>query len=539
MSTKSIFQTAALALAFLSTLNFQLSTVFAQGNLTPPGAPAPTMKSLDQIEPRTPISSVPFTISLSGSYYVTSNLTAGVNQSGILVAADNVTLDLNGFTLSGTGGTVGEGVSTSGPRVNIVVRNGTVRNWPGSGVNFYDSGASQTLVQNIQSISNVFTGVAVKNSSRVLDCFTVGNGTRGIVVDNECLVEHCKVSGNVYAGIGAGANSELRNNQITGNGIGLNLTGAGNIVANNMVKANADNYSMAQGNQLDLLLCEVPESIDWPARVKLAGSLNVTVSNAVTITANNVTLDLNGFTISSTFANSLNGGTAILLANASGNSDITIFNGFISGGVTYSGGYYTGPGFAYGIYYSSTPPRSVRVTGVSVSGCALDGIDLYANIYLNPGNSTIVESCTVQTTGGCGIIATAVSHSTAYLCGRSAIVADIVSDSYGYGSGTGTDGIDCSSASNCSGYSAANGDGVNCVSANNCYGFSGGAYGVYALSANNCFGQSSSGYPGIGASIAIGCFGQSSSGAGIQAGIANSCYSSGGNSAITHAYNMP
>src|SRR5678815_1618363 len=105
---------------FLSTLNPQLSTVLAQGPLTPPGAPAPSMKTLDQIEPRTPISSVPFTISAPGSYYVTTNLTAGVDQNGIIVAADNVTLDLNGFTLFGGGGTSGEGISTSGARTNIV-----------------------------------------------------------------------------------------------------------------------------------------------------------------------------------------------------------------------------------------------------------------------------------------------------------------------------------------------------------------------------------------------------------------------------------
>src|SRR5438094_2967891 len=60
--------------AFLSTLNYQPSTLFAQGSLTPPGAPAPTMKSLDQIEARTAISSAPFTINQPGSYYLTKNL---------------------------------------------------------------------------------------------------------------------------------------------------------------------------------------------------------------------------------------------------------------------------------------------------------------------------------------------------------------------------------------------------------------------------------------------------------------------------------
>src|SRR4051812_45809594 len=78
---------------------FLENSAFSQGSLTPPGAPAPTMKSLDQIEARTPISSVPFTISVPGSYYLTTNLTAALNQNGITVSADNVTLDLNGFHL--------------------------------------------------------------------------------------------------------------------------------------------------------------------------------------------------------------------------------------------------------------------------------------------------------------------------------------------------------------------------------------------------------------------------------------------------------
>jgi hypothetical protein len=37
-------------------LFFSANAAFAQGSLTPPAAPTPTMKTLDQIERRTPIS---------------------------------------------------------------------------------------------------------------------------------------------------------------------------------------------------------------------------------------------------------------------------------------------------------------------------------------------------------------------------------------------------------------------------------------------------------------------------------------------------
>ncbi len=39
--------------------------VFGQGALAPPGAPAPTMKTLTQVEPRTPIPALPYVISMS------------------------------------------------------------------------------------------------------------------------------------------------------------------------------------------------------------------------------------------------------------------------------------------------------------------------------------------------------------------------------------------------------------------------------------------------------------------------------------------
>ena len=292
-----------------------------------------------------------------------------------------------------------------------------------------------------------------------------------------------------------------------------------------------------------------PYTITQPGSYYLTTNLNLTYGDAINIETNGVTLDLNGFTISST---STTFGTAILLlgndTTGIGNADITISNGHITGGVTYDSGtgmYSSGPGFVNGISYNGYggSPYNVRVTGVTVSGCANDGINLGTT------NSTIVESCTVNTVGVYGIVASSVSHSTAYQCGDTAITADTATDCYGYS--TGGDGLDANyAADNCYGNSSSangiyvsQGNADNCYgntsssgympfglyagnNAENCYGNSvsnGYGFGLDANSANNCYGNSNGYGNGLGAINANNCNGASYSGTALEASDANNC----------------
>jgi hypothetical protein len=253
-------------------------------------------------------------------------------------------------------------------------------------------------------------------------------------------------------------------------------------------------------------ISSAPYTISQPGSFFLTTNVTVSSANAIIIGTNSVTLDLNGFTISSTAASAT--GHGILLK--SGLSDITIANGHIQGGVTNNGsGVYSGTGFNYGIYYSGTAPVNVLVSRVSVSGCLDHGI------YLNNGDSTLVENCTVRTVGSDGIFASTVKQSLAIDCGFHAIFAGQVSDCQGQSSGSG-DGIVAATALNCSG-SSGSGDGVSAYAAQNCYGNSNGSGdGVHAdYIANGCIGISVSG-AGVFAFIANVCHGASTTGTAIS-----------------------
>jgi hypothetical protein len=282
-------------------------------------------------------------------------------------------------------------------------------------------------------------------------------------------------------------------------------------------------------------ISSVPFAISAPGSYYLTKNLNVTSGDAITITANRVTLDLNGFTISSTASPAA--GTGILLSGggATGNLDITIWNGHISGGVTFSGGTYSGSGFGSGISGSCS---NVRVSGVSVSGCQVNGIYLS-----NPRTTNIVESCMVQTIGNIGIQAAVVSKSAALECGGVGIVGlSIITDCQaivtGFGAGISTSGT----ATNCFGVSV-DGPGINAGTAINCEGTSTNMQGINALTAAiNCHGKSimsqgiaapsvshSNGFStenrGISAEVVFDSFGDAGGGSfGINASrIANNC----------------
>lgn len=278
--------TALATLALVSTFNSQLSTARAQGALTPPpGAPAPVMKSLDQVEARIPLvagqpgvsvnalgtPNVYYTITNAGSYYLTTNVSAVAGEA-VTIQANNVTLDLNGYSIIGSPSAGYHGVWINGSRTNIVIRNGNIMNCGYNGVEASGPGDSQNVVIEqikVSGCGGLFpgnkAGIAAGASSVVRHCSASnnkGNGifSRGVVVDcvataNQASgfyggrrIENCTANDNAQSGIYCHIlASTVRNNTCVGNntvnssnnaGISIDTTADYSHVQDNHVVAN-------------------------------------------------------------------------------------------------------------------------------------------------------------------------------------------------------------------------------------------------------------------------------------------------------------
>ena len=199
----------------------------AQGPLAPHAAPAPTMLTLSQVEPRTPISAVPATITASGSYYLTTNLTTGGAVSAITVLADDVTLDLNGFALQGSNNLASFGVQVgiypAVTQYNVTIRNGTVRGW-GTGVQAVNAVNSQ--FEKLRLYGNTGgDGLDTGTGCFVADCTTQANTVQGIYGGTGSTVRNCVANNNGTNGIAAGYGCRVLDCTADYNGVGIVAVG--------------------------------------------------------------------------------------------------------------------------------------------------------------------------------------------------------------------------------------------------------------------------------------------------------------------------
>jgi hypothetical protein len=117
----------------------------------------------------TKITSLPangLTISQPGFYFLGGNLTHSGSDPAITVGADNVTLDLMGFTLSRNGPKDVIGVYMFG-RTNVEIRNGTISGF-NNGILADSSTSSSHRISNVRAHNNNNTGIHLSGGNHVV-----------------------------------------------------------------------------------------------------------------------------------------------------------------------------------------------------------------------------------------------------------------------------------------------------------------------------------------------------------------------------------
>ncbi len=241
--------------------------LFAQGSLTPPGAPAPTMKTLSQIEPRIPVSG-PTNITVSGSYYLTGNLVQFAS-SFTTISNSDVTFDLNGFRVF-----QGDlGISVAPGLQNVVIRNGSVRS-----AAYGISASSPVVLENVLVAGSAFAGVTLSSNSIVRDCQFQNNGGSGLVAGDGTLVLRVISSSNSASGIVVGNRSVVRECSV-GNNLNFGISGSNRCLVADCAVENNGNHNITVGFDYVVTHCTADGSRTGSGIVTTFGTISQCTAN--------------------------------------------------------------------------------------------------------------------------------------------------------------------------------------------------------------------------------------------------------------------
>jgi parallel beta-helix repeat protein len=170
----------------------------------PPGPVAPSFKTLQDVEPRTIISDATtpgdadssWKITKSGSYYLDRNLNGVDYKHGIEIEAPDVTIDLNGFALTGAAKSMNGIVALATGVDRVTIRNGSVVSWGQSGILLIGGDGTDCLIENMRAVKNGSEGMIVDSRTIIRSSSASQNAGGGFTVPNIANFENCIAESN-------------------------------------------------------------------------------------------------------------------------------------------------------------------------------------------------------------------------------------------------------------------------------------------------------------------------------------------------------
>lgn len=384
------------SLALVLLLLVSPAIVFAQGALTPPGAPAPTMKSLNDLddslaqlgkkgEARIAVDTLPgdatalHVITQPGSYFLRTNLVSlSHTQSAIRVLANGVTLDLNGFSVRGTGAASAvAGIDASGSLMQrFVVRNGTIEGW--------------------------YTGIQGANSMLASDLLVENSAMHGVYAGLDSIVQRVQVLGARGTGIRGGTVDFCRVEFVqtdTGAPRGIDAADVSNCVVTVV--------SSASSGGVYGILCSTARDC------RVGGIVSFGTGEVIGISATEVRdCVVGGATAEGT--GTATGVSALLVTNTRVTS---IQSGGSANGIRSSGSSARVADCAVTVVSSSNSAATVLgVTGDNVSGTAVSSISGFGSVVQGI-NANLAEACTVSSISSNNSAGTIIGISAAHTRG--------------------------------------------------------------------------------------------------------------------------
>lgn len=128
---------------------------------------------------QTVITSLPYTITVGGSYVLNNNLSAAITSGSLIkISASNVTIDMQGHFIAGSVGNTTQttiGISAD-ERSNLSIRNGTIAHC-GTGISITGNGSAATnnvdhQIENLRITYCYNAGISVVSApaSRIVNC---------------------------------------------------------------------------------------------------------------------------------------------------------------------------------------------------------------------------------------------------------------------------------------------------------------------------------------------------------------------------------